>query len=265
MNDTVNESGSSLVEQKNPQNKGSTELAFAQEVSPLQMIAMAVQNGMEASQMQQLMDLADRQEAKIAKQEYTKAMSLFKANAPKIVKDTQVKFGNTDFKHASLAQICEKVGIVMSQFGLSHAWAMQQEGPIITVKCTVTHNLGHSESTSLSASPDTSGNKNPIQAIGSAVSYLERYTLLAITGLSTHENDDDGAATGEAGSAKDQPKTKPFYPDKSFESNFPEWSAAIAAGKKTKSHLIDMISTKAVVTDEQRKRINAIHVEGASA
>ena len=262
MNDKTNEAGSELAQTMPP---AGTELAFQQEVSPLQMIAMAVQNGMDATQMQQLMDLADRQEAKIAKQEYTKAMALFKANAPTIVKDTQVKFGNTDFKHASLAQICDKVAAVMSTFGLSHAWSMIQEGQIITVKCTVTHNLGHSESTQLSASPDTSGNKNAIQAIGSAVSYLERYTLLAITGLSTHENDDNGAGTGAPTSDAPQEKPKPFYPDASFEKNFSAWEASIAAGEKTKSHLIDMISTKAVVTDEQRKRINAIHVEGASA
>jgi len=43
-----------------------------------------------------------------------------------------------------------------------------------------------------------SGNKNPIQAIASTVSYLERYTLLAITGLTTKDMDDDGKNAGGA-------------------------------------------------------------------
>ena len=54
--------------------------------------------------------------------------------------------------------------------------------------------MGHSESTTLEAAADQSGGKNAIQAIGSTVTYLERYTLLALTGLATHE-DDDGAGS----------------------------------------------------------------------
>jgi hypothetical protein len=51
---------------------------------------------------------------------------------------------------------------------------------------------GHHEETTLSSSPDDSGGKNSIQAIGSAVTYLQRYTLLALTGLATREQDNDG-------------------------------------------------------------------------
>ena len=52
--------------------------------------------------------------------------------------------------------------------------------------------MGHEKSTSLQAPPDESSGKNSIQAIASTVSYLERYTFLAITGLSTREQDNDG-------------------------------------------------------------------------
>ncbi len=38
--------------------------------------------------------------------------------------------------------------------------------------------------------PDNSGGKNSIQAIGSAVTYLQRYTLLLLCGLAAHEHDD---------------------------------------------------------------------------
>jgi len=42
------------------------------------------------------------------------------------------------------------------------------------------------------ASPDSSGGKNSIQAIGSTISYLERYTFMAATGLAAKGMDDDG-------------------------------------------------------------------------
>jgi hypothetical protein len=44
----------------------------------------------------------------------------------------------------------------------------------------------------LESAPDESGGKNSIQAIASAVSYLERYTLLAATGLAVKGMDNDG-------------------------------------------------------------------------
>jgi hypothetical protein len=49
---------------------------------------------------------------------------------------------------------------------------------------------GYREENSLPGPADTSGSKNPIQAIGSAVTYLERYTLKAALGLSATDDDD---------------------------------------------------------------------------
>jgi hypothetical protein len=88
---------------------------------------------------------------------------------------------------------------MLSQCGLSHQWKTRQDGDNITVECSVTHKLGHSEETSLTAGPDKTGNKNSIQAIASTIAYLERYTLYAILGLASREMDDDaqGAANPE--------------------------------------------------------------------
>jgi enoyl-[acyl-carrier-protein] reductase (NADH) len=58
----------------------------------------------------------------------------------------------------------------------------------------ITHEQGHSETTSLSAGADDSGKKNNIQAIASTVSYLERYTFLAATGLTAKDMDDDAVS-----------------------------------------------------------------------
>jgi len=58
--------------------------------------------------------------------------------------------------------------------------------------------MGHSESVTLQSATDDSGKKNNIQALGSAITYLQRYTLLSITGLATEDQDDDGKTTGVA-------------------------------------------------------------------
>ena len=57
--------------------------------------------------------------------------------------------------------------------------------------------MGHSEAVSIAGPLDDSGQKNGIQQIGSTITYLERYTLMAIMGLAAHDQDDDGIASGQ--------------------------------------------------------------------
>ncbi len=67
----------------------------------------------------------------------------------------------------------------------------EQAAGKVRVTCIVSHSAGYSENTTLEASEDHSGNKNTIQAIGSAATYLQRYTLKLALGLSA-STDDDG-------------------------------------------------------------------------
>ncbi len=132
-----------------------------------------------------------------ARKEYHRAMADFKANPPKIEKDKTVAYGNTKYNHASLGNVTEKISQELSKYGLSASWTTKQNGAV-SVTCRITHIKGHSEETTLSAEADKSGSKNSIQAIGSTITYLERYTLLALTGLATYDQDDDGQAAEPA-------------------------------------------------------------------
>lgn len=171
-----------------------------QNTSPASMMQVALSSGADLDKLEKMLLLQERWEANEARKAYHSAMAAFKANPPEIEKDRHVKFqtskGITEYDHASLANVTKKISSALSLHGLSAAWKTAQSEKQITVTCTITHKLGHSESTSLSSLPDDSGGKNQIQAIGSAVSYLSRYTLLCLTGLATRDMDDDGAATG---------------------------------------------------------------------
>jgi len=168
--------------------------------SPADMIMRAVEGRADLEKLEKLLALQEKWEANEAKKAYHKAMAAFKANPPKIDKDKIVSFktsvGATSYHHATLANVTEKISSELSKYGLSASWQTQQNGQII-VTCKITHEMGHSEQTSLSAPADTSGSKNAIQAIGSTISYLCRYTLLCATGLATHDQDDDGNAAGK--------------------------------------------------------------------
>jgi len=161
-------------------------------ITPMHMLQMAVDKGADLDQMQKLMDLQERWEANESRKAYVSAMTAFKADPPKIVKNKYVEYNN--YHHATLDHVSTVIGSSMSKHGLSFRWDVKQENSI-NVSCIVTHALGHSESVSLQADADTSGKKNSIQAIGSTVTYLQRYTLLAVTGLAAE--DDDGKSSDD--------------------------------------------------------------------
>lgn len=163
-------------------------------ITPMMLIERASASDTSIEKMEQLFTLQLRWEENEARKAYNQAMSNFRSACPTI--DRTRKGHNTKF--AGLAESIETIKPFLAENGLSHQWKTKQDGSAVSVECTVTHILGHSESTSLSAAPDTSGSKNSIQAIGSTVSYLQRYTLFSILGLSSREMDDDGRAASGA-------------------------------------------------------------------
>jgi hypothetical protein len=177
------------------------ELTTTDQQSPIQTAADILKFGGDLSQLEKLMELQERHETNQARKAYHVAMSEFKAHAPTLKKSKRVAYGNTKYNHADLGEITEEISRELSKHGLSSSWKTEQEGGI-KVTCTITHVLGYSERTSLTSPPDNSGGKNSIQAIGSTITYLQRYTLLALTGLAAHDQDDDGKAA-------EKPKEKP--------------------------------------------------------
>jgi len=180
-------------------NDKQTALALQDEpmqVSPLGMVQLAVAKGAGIEVIERLMALAERWQANEAKRAYDAAMAEFKSHPPRIAKNKEVSFGNTHYSHATLDEVCDKITAALSKVGISHKWDTEQKDGKITVTCVLTHSAGHSERTPLEAAADTSGSKNAIQAIGSAVTYLQRYTLLAATGLAVAGSDNDGATAG---------------------------------------------------------------------
>ena len=146
-------------------------------------------------------------EADEARKAFVVALNAFKANAPKIIKDKQVTFGTTKYKHALAGNASEQIGAALAEHDISHRWdVVQLDSGLIKVTCILTHAQGHSERVTLQAAPDVSGSKNSIQAIGSTVSYLQRYSMFAATGLVPKDADDDGRGGDEHAMAESTKK-----------------------------------------------------------
>lgn len=171
----------------------------ASATTPAHLLAMAVSQGADLDRLERLMALQERWEAGEARKAFTVAMTAFKAETIEVLKRKLVKFetrtGETTYMHAELSDVVEAVTPGLAKNQLSHRWDIRQEPGSVTVDCILTHAAGHSERITMSAAPDDSGGKNKIQMIASTVTYLERYTLLAITGVATKGMDDDGRAS----------------------------------------------------------------------
>jgi hypothetical protein len=174
-------------------------------VTPMAMLDRAVAAGASVEVLERLMGLQERYEANQARKAFDEALAAAKAEIPPIIKNRRVGFDSkkagsarTDYRHEDLAEIARTVDPILGKHGLSYRFRTTSKiNEPITVTCIVSHRLGYSEENTLSAGSDNSGNKNSIQAIGSAITYLQRYTLKAALGLAAANVDDDGRASGE--------------------------------------------------------------------
>lgn len=162
-------------------------------ITPMEMLKVAVAGG-NIEIITKLMDLQDRYEKTEARKAFDKAFADFKAESVRIIKNTTVTAGPLNGKkYADLFAVVDTVTPALSKHGLSSSWKLTKDDPNwMEVTCTLRHRDGHSETVSMGGPPDTGGAKNAIQARASTKSYLERYTLLSVTGLAASGEDTDG-------------------------------------------------------------------------
>lgn len=160
--------------------------------TPMGLIQLAIEKGAGMEQLKELMDLQERYERNQGRKEFDTAISAAKADIPVIIKN---RTGHNNKRYADFAAIAKVVDPVLAQHGLSYRFRTSQSDSQIHVTCVLSHEAGHSEETTLAGPADTTGSKNSIQAIGSTLTYLQRYSLTQALGLAASE-DDDGAAAG---------------------------------------------------------------------
>lgn len=194
---------------------------------PVNLIELAIEKGSGVEQLEKLMQLQVQWEQKEAAKAFKSAMVDFQAKKPKLVKTEKAHNG----KYNPLPKIQEAIDPVLSSCGLTYRWEQEEVDGKVRITCVVSHILGHSERTHLTAPLDASGAKNIIQQLGSTVSYLKRYTLEGTLGLSS-DKDDDG------GKPKDLPELTPTNT---------RWKHAVNAVKEGK---LDVVKTQFKVSPE---------------
>lgn len=167
-------------------------------ITPMAMLAQAIERGMSPETIDKLMALGERWDNTQARKAFDVAIARAKAEIP-VIKKTAAGHNN---KYADLAAIARVVDPIIAKHGLSYRFRTVQTDKI-SVTCVLSHEAGHFEENTLVGMPDKGPGRNDIQAIGSALTYLQRYSLVQALGLAASA-DDDGSATGGAETITDE-------------------------------------------------------------
>lgn len=162
--------------------------------------------------LERLIAMRERVMAHTAKAAFDAAFTLMQADLPEISENGQIKKrdGSVQSRYAKLEDIQTAVKPVLKQhhFSIRHRTEWPADKPnVIRVVGILSHEQGHSETSTFEAPMDKSDYRSDIQSMGSTVSYGRRYTMLDLLNITTRGADNDG----QSGKAE-QPEPPQGYP-----------------------------------------------------
>jgi len=172
--------------------------------TPAMLLEKAIEKGLDVDSLNKLMEMQFMYDEREAKKAFDESLSRFQSICPTIKREKEVKYNQVNYKYATLEAIRDQIREALNECGFSYRWSITDrtletvdgKADAIQADCILTHVQGHSEHNAMTAYPDTSGSKNSIQSRGSTVTYLQRYTLIGVLGLTSADSDTDGQGTG---------------------------------------------------------------------
>lgn len=152
----------------------------------------------DVAKLEKLLDMQERIMAKNAEMAFNAAMAQMQAELPKISERGEIIVnGQLRSRYAKFEDINEAVKPVLQKHGFAVSFKTDTTGNVVKVTGILTHREGHREQTDMVLPVDVSGSKNPVQAVGSSVSYGKRYVMEALLNLTSGGQDDDGKGAGQ--------------------------------------------------------------------
>lgn len=164
-------------------------------MNPSKLLELAVDKDLDIDKLGKLLEFQRVWQADQDRKLFFEALATFQSKCPEIRKNKGVAFGETKYQYAPLSDIERQIKELLHECGLTKRWETKEDGEKLVVTCIITHVSGHSEQTTMSAKADDSGKKNAIQARGSSITYMQRYTLIGALGIGTADNDIDARFT----------------------------------------------------------------------
>jgi hypothetical protein len=183
-----------------------TAIAITDNVTPM-FERLARDPSVDVAKLERLLDMHERLIRQQAKAEFDRAFAEMQGDIPTIDEKGRILVdGVLRSRFAKNEDIQEVIKPILKAHGFALRFSSEVSEGRIKVTGTLSHRSGHSERDEFVTLPDKTGSKNDIQAIGSARSYGQRYTTIALLNIATRGEDNDAeTAEGRKKTSKEEP------------------------------------------------------------
>lgn len=156
----------------------------------------------DVEKLERLLQMQERLEAKAAERAYCEALASVQANIPRVKKNGTIELRKDGKVHGKVPfATWEDMDAVLRphliEYGLTLSFSSRQSQNGFVIVGIVWHLRGHREEYEGPPLPsDTGPGRNALQAIGSTLSYSQRYIAGMIFNIVREGEDDDGARAG---------------------------------------------------------------------
>jgi len=178
--------------------RGAGAIAPAAERDVMDLLARAVEAGASVEALERLVALKERVDRERARRAFFEALAAAQEEMPEVPKARTAQIATRSgvsysYRYAALEDITRVVRPVLARHGLSYAWDVAQGDGTLIVTCVLRHVDGHEERASFPVPVDSGARMSAAQANGAALTYGRRQSLVAVLGLTTADEDIDGA------------------------------------------------------------------------
>lgn len=161
----------------------------------ISMLERAVRDpAVDVDKMERIWLLCEKENKRLAERSFNAALSEMQCALPAVERKGEIK--GRDKKvvstYALWEDVNEAIKPVLTAHGFALSFRVKTSKDLIEVRGVLTHRDGHKEETEISLPADTTGFKNPVQAVASSVSYGKRYSAGALLNLTSFDEDDNG-------------------------------------------------------------------------
>lgn len=162
------------------------------------LVRLAIEQKVSVDVLERLVALQERVSDRNARQAMTEAVAAFQAECPSIKKGRTARIatkagGSYSYTFASLDEIARAIRPILHKHGLSYTWDSVVDEGHLTCTCILRHVEGAEDRAMFRCPTDTKAEMSGAQATAAALTYARRQSLVQVLGLTTTDDDTDGA------------------------------------------------------------------------
>ncbi|OGG65155.1 hypothetical protein A2Z56_02590 [Candidatus Kaiserbacteria bacterium RIFCSPHIGHO2_12_45_16] len=158
-------------------------------------ISQAIERGLPVETIERFLAMRKEFRADQAREAFVMAMAQFQKDCPVIAKTKVVtdKDNKPRYKFAPLDSIVLQVKKPLGDNSLAYGFREErsQDNKSLTVICTITHSMGHSEESSFTVEIGTESFMSDTQKYGARNTFAKRYAFMNALGILTGDEDTD--------------------------------------------------------------------------